>query len=97
MKWAVQHSNDEDECEDIDCDFFADFFNKKVLGDGAPELPGLAASHQRIPMQRVMEMLGSEYNRENFAILHETINLNKAQVRPILDDQSRTYYCANSF
>jgi hypothetical protein len=63
MKWAVQHSDDEDECEDIDCDFFADLFNEKVLGDGAPELPGLAASHQRIPMQGVMEMLGSEYIR----------------------------------
>lgn len=46
-------------------------------------MPGLDASHQGIPMQRVMESLGSDTNRENFAILWGSINLNKAQVRHI--------------
>jgi hypothetical protein len=80
FEWAVKPENDKEECQDIDCLVIADFFNKKSL-ESPPDLPGLDASHQQIPMQRVMESLGSETNRENFAILWSSINLNKAQVR----------------
>jgi hypothetical protein len=77
--WAVDPENEEEACKDIDCVFVSDFFNKKVL-DNPPTMPGLDASHQQVPMQRVMESLGSDTNRENFAILWGSINLNKAQV-----------------
>ncbi|KAL4982471.1 glycoside hydrolase [Aspergillus falconensis] len=79
IQWAVDPDNDEEACKDIDCSFVSDFFNKKVLNN-PPSMPGLDASHQQIPMQRVMESLGSETNRENFAILWGSINLNKAQL-----------------
>lgn len=79
LKWATEPANTEPKCADIDCLFLADFFNKKVL-ENPTELDGLDASHQAIPLQRVMEALGSEYKTQNFAVLWETINLNKAQV-----------------
>ncbi|KAJ5726244.1 uncharacterized protein N7483_007601 [Penicillium malachiteum] len=72
--WATDPDNDEEKCADIDCIFLADFFNQKVL-DNPVDLPGLDSSHQKIPMQRVMEMMGSEERTQNFAILHKTINL----------------------
>lgn len=74
-QWAAQNAN----FANIDCNFVAEFFNKKVL-DNPTDLPGLDASHQAIPMQRVMEQLGSEERTHNFVILHKSINLNKAQV-----------------
>lgn len=77
IKWAAMN---QDVCKEIDCLFFAGFFNKKVL-DSPPDMPGLDASHQQVPMQRVMESLGSETNAGNFTILWGSNNLNKAQVR----------------
>lgn len=78
-EWATDVKIVQPACKDIDCLFLAEFFNKKVL-DNPTTLPGLDESHQKIPLQRVMEALGSEENRANFAILYETMNLNKAQV-----------------
>ncbi|KAJ5553988.1 glycoside hydrolase [Penicillium frequentans] len=79
LEWATSVENDNEKCENIDCLFLADFFNKKVLDD-PPSMAGLDDAHQKIPMQRVMESLGSHTNRKNFAILYKTINLNKAQL-----------------
>lgn len=83
----TKFATDEDapeECEAIDCDFMADFFSKPVL-DNPPTMDGLAESQQKIPIQRVMESLGSSWNSENFVILQNSINLNKAQVRCSMD------------
>ncbi|KAI2675771.1 CAZyme family GH18 [Penicillium roqueforti] len=77
--WATDKNNDEAKCLEIDCTFLADFFNKKVI-DNPTNLPGLDDSHQAIPMQRVMEVHGSDERTQNFAILHDSINLNKAQL-----------------
>ncbi|KAJ5337537.1 glycoside hydrolase [Penicillium brevicompactum] len=89
-QWAAQNAN----FANIDCNFVAEFFNKKVL-DNPTDLPGLDASHQAIPMQRVMEQLGSEERTHNFVILHKSINLNKAQLwshgRPRNDDSWADY------
>ena len=61
IQWAVDPDNDKKAYKDIDYLFVSDFFNKKVLNN-LPSMPGLDASHQQIPMQRVMESLGSETN-----------------------------------
>ncbi|KAJ5710985.1 glycoside hydrolase [Penicillium malachiteum] len=93
-KWATKETNDEPKSADIDCVFLADFFKKKVL-DNPVDLPRLDSSHQKIPMQRVMEMMGSEERTQNFAILHKDINLNKAQLwryfQPRAVDKWKTY------
>ncbi|EAW15035.1 uncharacterized protein ACLA_004490 [Aspergillus clavatus NRRL 1] len=78
FQWAVDTANEEEACKDIDCVFVSDFFNKRV--NDPPTMPGLDASHQQVPMQRVMESLGSDTNRQNFAILWGSVNLNKAQL-----------------
>lgn len=76
FNWATGPDNDKEECKDIDCDFVGDFFNAAVLNN-PPIMPDLDDKHQKVPMQRVMESLGSDTNRKNFAILWKSINLNK--------------------
>ncbi|OBT56197.1 hypothetical protein VE04_02873 [Pseudogymnoascus sp. 24MN13] len=68
--------NEDNDCL-VDCDFFLEFFNKKVL-TYAPAMQG--GFNSEIPSERIMEALGSEENTQNFVLLQEDLNGMKARI-----------------
>lgn len=77
MSMFFSYLMDEDNDCLVDCDFFLNFFNKKVL-TGAPALQG--GFNSEIPSERIMETLGSTVNTENFVLLQTELNGIKGRV-----------------
>ncbi|THC90472.1 hypothetical protein EYZ11_010063 [Aspergillus tanneri] len=66
LEWA----QNDPKC-DVDCDLIVNFLNKEVIIN-APSVPG--GTNPKMPLNRIMEELGSMNNRDVFRLLRESVN-----------------------